>query len=219
MRAKHTDPQREAELAEQYQSLAKNLAAKLFRKCGKWDLDHIESAAQVGLLRAIRSHKPEHGKLTSWIHHCCHSEMLDAIRNADHLSRVNRKKQNARDKAIAYLTQQLQRTPTDEDLEAVGVRTRQSPILGTLEKQHHHPRARASRCTLKEAETFREATRGLSLLEQNMVYLRYYHDATMLNMGIILGLSESRISQIMSDVLKKLRQQSIFDALVDKIAE
>ena len=52
-----------------------------------------------------------------------------------------------------------------------------------------------------------------------MVYLRYYHDATMLNMGIILGLSESRISQIMSDVLKKLRQQSIFDALVDKIAE
>jgi len=218
MRAKQTDPQREAELAEQYQSLAKNLAAKLFRKCGKWDLDHIESAAQVGLLRAIRSHKPEHGKLTSWIHHCCHSEMLDAIRNADHLSRISRKKENARDKAIAYLTQQLHKTPTEEDLEAVGVKTRQSPILGTLTKDHQ-PRAQASRCTLEEADTFRDATKGLSLLEQNIVYLRFYHDATLKNIGIILGLSESRISQIMSDVLKKLRQQSIFDALVDKIAE
>lgn len=84
--------------------------------------------------------------------------MLDAIRNSDHLSRVSRKRATDREKAIAYLTQQLQKNPTEEDLETVGVRTRQSPILGTLEKQHHHPRARASRCTLKEAETFREAS-------------------------------------------------------------
>jgi len=220
MRAKQTDPQREAELATKHQRLAISLARKLWKKCNKWDLDALESAAHVGLLRAIRSFDESQGRsITTWIAHCCHSEMLDAIRNADHLSRRSRQMATERDKAIAYLTQKLQRPPTDEDLEKVGVRTRQPTVLGTLEKQYHHPRARSSRCSIKEADTFREATKGLSLLEQNLLYLRFYHDVTLRNIGMILGLSESRISQLLSELMKKLRDQSIFDALTDKIAE
>ena len=220
MKAQVTDPAREAELATKHQRLAISLARKLWKKCNKWDLDALESAAHVGLLRAIRSFDESQGRsITNWIGHCCHSEMLDAVRNVDHLSRRSRQLATERDKAIAYLTQKLQRPPTDEDLEKVGVRTRQTPILGTLEKQHHHPRSRGSRCTLKEADTFREATKGLSLLEQNVLYLRFYHDATLKNIGIILGLSESRISQMIAELMKKLRQQPIFEALCEKIDE
>lgn len=220
MKAQITDPDREAELATKHQRFAISLARKLWMKFKKWDIDALESAAQVGLLRAIRSFDESQGKsITTWIAHCCHSEMLDAIRNADHLSRRFRQLATEREKAIAYLTQELQRKPTDEDLEKVGVRTRQPTVVGTLEKQIHHPRARSSRCSIKEADTFREATRGLNLLEQNIIYLRFYHDATLKNIGIILGLSESRISQLLSDLLKKLRDQPIFEALCEKTDE
>lgn len=218
MRAKQTDPAREAELAAQYQRLAKNLAAKLHAKCTLFDRDNLESAAQVGLLRAIRSYKPESGAMTTWITRCCQSEMLTAIRNMDHISRYSRIKSNDRDKAIAYLTQQLQKPPTDDDLEAAGVKTKKTPEVVELSKELQ-PRARTQRCTMAEADTFREATRGLTLLEQTAVYLRYYHDMPQKQVGEVLGIGESRMSQVMQEIKKKLRKQSIFDALTEKIAE
>jgi RNA polymerase sigma factor (sigma-70 family) len=218
MKPKLSDPQREADLAAKYFYLAKRLAAKLSSRCDKWDHDHIESAAQVGLLRAIRSHDPERSKITTWIAQCCHSEMITAIRELDYLSRHLRRKSNTRQSAIDYLTQQLQHPPTDEELEAEGMTHPEPPQLCQLEKERL-PRAKPYRCTIAEADAFREATRGLTLLEQTVLYLVYYQEVEQKSVAAVLGLNESRISQIMQEIMKKLRQSNFFEALYDKIAE
>ncbi len=97
-------------------------------------------------------------------------------------------------------------------------RTKQQPAIVALSKELQ-PRARTQRCTLAEADTFREATKGLTLLEQTAVYLRYYHDIPQKQIGTVLGVGESRMSQLMLEIKKKLKKQSIFDALTEKIAE
>jgi RNA polymerase sigma factor for flagellar operon FliA len=218
MRPKQSELQRESELAAKYISLAQRLAANLSSRCDRLDHDHIESAAQVGLLRAIRSHDPARGTLTTWIARCCHSEMLTAIRELDFLSRHLRRKSKKRQSAIDYLTQQLQHPPTDEELEAAGVPYPEPPQLCQLDEERL-PRAKPHRCTIAEADAFREATRGLSLLEQTVLYLIYYQEASQKSVATVLGLAESRISQILREIMKKLRQSNFFEALYDKMAE
>jgi RNA polymerase sigma factor for flagellar operon FliA len=218
MRAKQTDPQHEAELAAKYLYLAQHVAAKLASRCSQWDYDHIESAAQVGLLRAIRSHQPEHGKITTWIVQCCNSEMLSAVRELDYLSKTLRRKSNSRQTAIDYLTQQMQHPPTDEDLEAAGMTHSEPAHLCQLDDERE-PRARPTRCTIAEAEAFREATKGLSLLEQTVLYLYFYQDVTQKSIATVLGVGEARLSQIMQEIMKKLRQSNFFQALYDNLAE
>lgn len=218
MRAKQTDPQHEAELAAKYLYLAQHVAAKLANRCSKWDYDHIESAANLGLLRAIRSHKPANGKITTWIVQCCNSEMLSAVRELDYLSKTLRRRSNSRQAAIDYLTQQLQHPPTDEDLEAAGMTHSEPAHLCQLDDERQ-PQARPTRCTIAEAEAFRQATRGLSLLEQTVLYLYYYQDATQKSIAAVLGVGEARLSQIMAEILQKLRQSNFFAALNENLAE
>jgi RNA polymerase sigma factor for flagellar operon FliA len=48
-------------------------------------------------------------------------------------------------------------------------------------------------------------TRGLSRAEQLIVTLYYYEDLTMSEIGRTLDLSESRVSQLHSGILRRLR--------------
>ena len=48
-------------------------------------------------------------------------------------------------------------------------------------------------------------TRGLSREERLVLILYYYEDLTMAEIGVVLDLSESRVSQIHKDVIARLR--------------
>jgi len=48
-------------------------------------------------------------------------------------------------------------------------------------------------------------TRGLSREERLVLILYYYEDLTMAEIGVVLDLSESRVSQIHKDVIGRLR--------------
>ncbi len=50
-------------------------------------------------------------------------------------------------------------------------------------------------------------TRGLSPSERLVLVLYYYESLTMTETGAVLGLSESRVSQIHKDVLARLRRR------------
>ena len=50
-------------------------------------------------------------------------------------------------------------------------------------------------------------TRGLSREERLVLLLYYYEELTMAEIGVVLDLSESRVSQIHKDVLARLRNR------------
>jgi RNA polymerase sigma factor for flagellar operon FliA len=50
-------------------------------------------------------------------------------------------------------------------------------------------------------------TRGLSREERLVLILYYYEDLTMAEIGVVLDLSESRVSQIHKDVITRLRNR------------
>ena len=50
-------------------------------------------------------------------------------------------------------------------------------------------------------------TRGLTREERLVLILYYYEELTMAEIGLVLDLSESRVSQIHKDVLGRLRQR------------
>jgi RNA polymerase sigma factor for flagellar operon FliA len=50
-------------------------------------------------------------------------------------------------------------------------------------------------------------TRGLNREERLVLVLYYYEGLTMAEIGIVLNLSESRVSQIHKDVIERLRRR------------
>ena len=52
-------------------------------------------------------------------------------------------------------------------------------------------------------------TRGLSREERLVLILYYYEELTMAEIGLVLDLSESRVSQIHKDVITRLRQRFV----------
>ena len=70
------------------------------------------------------------------------------------------------------------------------------------DKRSDDPSAGMSREMLTEY-----ITRGLSREERLVLVLYYYEELTMSEIGAVLKLSESRVSQIHKDILQRLRQR------------
>jgi RNA polymerase sigma factor for flagellar operon FliA len=59
----------------------------------------------------------------------------------------------------------------------------------------------------EEAEELRKAVDTLSEQEQNVIRCYYYEDKPMREVALELGVSESRVSQVNTHALKKLRMK------------
>ncbi len=60
-------------------------------------------------------------------------------------------------------------------------------------------------------------TRGLTRTERLVLILYYYEGCTMTETGVVLGLSESRVSQIHKEILNRLRREAD-ERLADELA-
>ena len=81
------------------------------------------------------------------------------------------------------------------------------------DKRRNDPSAGMARQMLTEY-----VTRGLSREERLVLILYYYEELTMAEIGTILNLSESRVSQIHKDVLGRLRRRLPQDSADDLVA-
>ena len=77
-----------------------------------------------------------------------------------------------------------------------------SRIWDIGDDRQNDPALRVSRDMLGEY-----LTRGLTREERLVLVLYYYEDLTMAEIGVVLNLSESRVSQIHKDILQRLRQR------------
>ncbi|MFQ5495629.1 MAG: sigma-70 family RNA polymerase sigma factor, partial [Phycisphaerae bacterium] len=75
-------------------------------------------------------------------------------------------------------------------------------IVVIEDKRGRNPVAEIHRKDLKEL-----VTRGMSRAERLILILYYYEEMTMKEIGGVLDLSESRVSQMHSSILTRLREQ------------
>lgn len=202
-------------IAERYIPLVKHMAAAMNRKNCRADVEAMESAGYRGLLDAIRTFELSRGfKPATHLQNRIRGEMLDDLRSTDTVTRYMRLKITA----AKSLDDRLGREPSPDELAAeLGVE--RSTALDVLLNMRRHRDPYLENLATNERPSIRIETayarayllRGLSQTERLIIVGYYFEGRTMKQIGAELGKSESRISQMVSDVLKRLRRHRNYE--------
>ena len=195
------------------------------------ELDDLVSAGVVGLIDAFS--KFDHGKkvqFKSYAQFRIRGAILDSLRTLDWSPRELRRKGRAVEEAIRTLTQRLGRAPQEQEIAKemeLGLEAYQL-LLGELKGLEigslHVERSEDSGdeelayipgspeedplflCMKGEMrQRLVEAIDDLPEKERMVLTLYYYEDLTMKEIGLTLGVVESRVSQIHSAAVVRLR--------------
>jgi len=221
-------------LLENYLRLVKYAAERICAKLpDEVDPDDMVSAGIFGLMDAVKAFDPDRGvKFETYCAPRIRGAILDELRSMDWVPRLVRSRAHKLNEATHALEAELGRKPTDKELakrlklsmkefrklqrdaQAVGLVSlnrkwfetdsnkdvREIDILE--DRRSDDPLRAAQRKDLKEL-----ITRGLSRAERLIVILYYFEEMTMKEIGETLDLSESRVSQMHSAILLRLRHQ------------
>ena len=195
------------------------------------DLDDLVSAGMVGLIDAFS--KFDHGKkvqFKSYAQFRIRGAILDSLRTLDWSPRELRRKGRAVEEAIRATTQRLGRAPAEQEIakEMSLSLTEYQTLLGDLKGLEigslHMERSEDSgdeelayipgapeddplfRCLKGEMkQRLADAITDLPEKERMVLTLYYYEELTMKEIGLTLGVVESRVSQIHSSAVVRLR--------------
>ena len=184
--------------------------------------DDLISDGVIGLMDAIDKFQPERGlQFQTYAVTRIRGAMVDGLRAVDWVPRTARDKIRRIEGVTAELSRTLGRAPTDQELSVeldvpVGMLRKHrgdgshagvSSLEETLESGHAEP---ATTFDLPGAdddlpEEFLAAVRALPERDQVVVALYYWERFTLAEIGRVLGVTESRVSQLMSRATKTLR--------------
>ncbi|MGI9070203.1 MAG: FliA/WhiG family RNA polymerase sigma factor [Bryobacteraceae bacterium] len=198
---------------------------------GSVSLDDLISTGVVGLIAAIDRYDAAHDvKLKTYAEYKIRGAILDSLRGLDWAPRQQRRRAKLIEAAIASLEQQYQRTPAEEEIAAhlgLSVAEYQNWLsevrgltLGSLEnagteeegcdllryladKDEHWPSQIVERAELERL--LAEAIEKMPKLERTVLALYYYEEMTLREIAKIVDLHESRISQLKSQAVLRLR--------------
>ena len=193
------------------------------------DLDDLVHAGILGLFDAASKYNPEKQVVfSSYAKHRIKGAMLDSLRQLDWASRDMRRRHKQVEAATRDLAASLQRTPTEAeiatklgmdverwrnmvlDLRNVGLisaSTRSNehedlPAPDFPSKPETHPDSICAREQLRHV--LGDAMKTLPERYQKVVLLYYTNEMTMKEIGGVLGINESRVSQIHKSALEKM---------------
>ena len=219
-------------LVESYQWLVRQIVgrfgARLPRSVDRGDL---ATAANVGLMAAIMSYDPgRRVRFEVYAETRIRGALLDELRLEDWLPRPCRQRFEAHKRVVEQLRSQLAREPYDREVaEAMelsleeyeilfGIRFPGTPSGSTMSAEDADDTALGldvvpdTRSTLPSEELTR--TELLRLVAQRMtdqeyriVYLKYWEELPMREIGQLTGLSESRVCKIHSQLLERLQSR------------
>jgi RNA polymerase sigma factor for flagellar operon FliA len=221
-------------LMEYYRYLVRYTAERLHNKLPeKVELDDLISAGNFGLMDAIDAYDPARGvKFETYCSPRIRGSILDELRSMDWVPRLVRARAHQLSRAKQSLEAHLGRKPRKEELaeeldmdieefdrlqqdaDAVGMVSLNSQygeeegekdireIDIIKDKKSEDPPIEAQKRDLKDL-----LTKGLTRAERLIVVLYYYEEMTMKEIGATLDLSESRVSQMHSSILLRLKAQ------------
>jgi RNA polymerase sigma factor for flagellar operon FliA len=221
-------------LMEHYLPLVKYNAERIGAKLpDEVEGDDLVSAGIFGLMDAIESFDLDRGvKFETYCAPRIRGAILDELRNLDWVPRLVRSRSHKVDRVWRELEFNLCRAPSEQEMaermkmpmdeflkllkEATAV-TQSSLSRKYGETDSHKEVAeidviqdKRGRSPLMDAQRrdLRELmTRGLTRAERLILILYYYEEMTMKEIGVTLDLSESRVSQMHSAIITRLKQQ------------
>lgn len=217
------------ELVIRYLPLVKTTALRLMSRLpDSITYDELFSSGVVGLLDAVDKYDSSYGiPFESYALIRIRGSMIDEIRSKDLLPRGVRAKVGEIEAVIEKLEQRLGRPPEDEEIATeLGLNVSEyhemldnlrglslSHSLEQLLELGQHPESLTEdgndvtrEIHLKEIKKIlAEAIKRLPEREQLILSLYYYEELTMKEIGELLGYTESRISQLHTSILLKLR--------------
>lgn len=221
-------------LIERYLPLVRYISERLLMSLPKSiELEDLQSAGVFGLMDAIDGFDLERGiKFKTYCTTRIRGSILDELRSQDWVPRLVRLKAHQITKAEHSLEVELGRTPTAFEMakklgvtldqygemkEASSARTIFSlsekwdegdddDSLKKIEVIEDKKSADPAE-SMTQKDVLHAITRTLSRKEKLIVVMYYYEGLTMREIGDILSLTESRVCQIHSNVMSKLKVQ------------
>ena len=219
----------------QYSPMIKYVANRIaMRLPPHIEVDDLISVGVLGLMDAITKYDSSRGaKFKTYAEFRVRGAILDELRSLDWVPRSIRQKASQVDKVVQGLQAKLRRTPDDEEvaqemglsldqfhetlnetksipifsLEDLGIAKEsgdQQSLLDCLAgKADADPQTQVRLVELKEI--IAKAIDALPEKERLMVSLYYYEELTMKEIGAVLDITESRVSQIHSKAVYRLR--------------
>ena len=219
------DPRLRAELTEAYLSLAASLAA---RYAGRAELDDLEQAANLALVKAVDRFDPSKGfEFTTFAWATIAGELKRHLRDKSWGLRVPRRVQErflVTARAADDLHQQLGRPPTvrelsertglDEEatIEALEVRSMHrlpsldAPVLGGDGEVLDHGSVDAAFDKADDRDLVQRLVDQLPEREQELLRLRFTEQLTQSEIAGRIGVSQMHVSRLLSSTLEQLRR-------------
>ena len=189
------------------------------------ELDELIQVGMIGLLEASRAFDPAKGiEFENFAHSRVRGAMLDEVRRLSFLPRSAVAFNKEHNTTVHALAAELGRTPTQAEI---------AEYMGKDLEEFHKERGKAKRfetysmevvteevmtiaddtsqqpeVIVEEAQFMDAVTDAIAQLperEQLVMQLYYVEEFNLKEIGETLGVSESRVSQILSSVVKKLR--------------
>jgi RNA polymerase sigma factor for flagellar operon FliA len=221
-------------LMEYYRDLVKYCAERLHNKLpDKVELDDLISAGIFGLMDAINAFDPSRGvKFETYCAPRIKGSILDELRSMDWVPRLVRARAHQLAKVTHSLEMHLGRKPVEEEIaeelnidieEFIRLQKDANAVsLVSLNNKYNDNDGEKDICEIdvikdkKSEDPLLEAqkrdlknllTKGLTRAERLIIVLYYYEEMTMKEIGATLDLSESRVSQMHSSILERLKAQ------------
>jgi RNA polymerase sigma factor for flagellar operon FliA len=216
----------------QYGPLVRRIAAQLIAKLpANVEMDDLVQAGMIGLFDALTRYQADQGaQFETFAMQRIRGSMLDELRSNDWMPRSVRRSQRTIESAIQKAEQRLKRAPRDleiagemslsiEDYHAMLGEARGSQLIyldemgpedseeGYLER--HKQVDTAEPVSLLRDARFRtaliDAINQLPEREQHVMGMYYEQDMNLKEIGAVLGVTESRVSQLHSQAVARLR--------------
>jgi RNA polymerase sigma factor for flagellar operon FliA len=221
-------------LIEHHMPLVRAIAERVLQTLPKSiELDDLSSAGTFGLMDAINGFDLTRGiKFKTYCTTRIRGSILDELRSQDWVPRLVRLKAHRLDRAIRQLEGELGRSPnqveiahalgiTLEDLQAHEAEANAKTIFslsekwddGDEDKEMEKVEILADRKSVDPVDTIQQRdalemiTGSLTKKERLIILMYYYEGLTMREIGEIMELTESRVCQIHSNVMARLKAQ------------
>jgi len=195
-------------------------------------LDDLVSTGVIGLISAIDNFDPKHNvKLKTYAEYKIRGAILDSLRGLDWAPRLKRKKAKQIEAAIARAEQRLQRAPIEEEIAAelqltlaqyrewlVEIRglnfgnveyasgeTGRDLLQYVADREEKLPSKLFERAELERL--LADTIRRMPAIERTVLSLYYREELTLREIAQIVDLHESRISQLKSLAILRIRGQ------------